>query len=141
MANYLTIFCLLDGDAPSQSFSVRAQPTITVDDFKELVKIKNAPRFDAVPARELTLWRVCLPVNNDNEDHPIALNVFEGTKVKLRPTTRLSTVFTEELPEETIHFIVQAPSGKLHLYLNRFCLPGQCCGHKGMFTLLHFSLC
>ena len=32
-------------------------------------------------------------------------------------------------------------TGTLCFYTNRFCLSGQCCGHKGMFTLLHFSLC
>ena len=37
--------------------------------------------------------------------------------------------------------ILKFVTGTLRFYTNRFCLPGHCCGHKDMFTLLHFSLC
>ena len=47
----------------------------------------------------------------------------------------------EARENEDEEVIMKILSGKLRFYTNRFCLPGQCCGHKGMFTLLHFSLC
>ena len=43
---------------------------------------------------------------------------------------------------DTVCVTKASVSSKLRFYTNRFCLHSlACCGHKGMFTLLHFFLC
>ena len=105
--NLLTLFCLVDGE--STSFSVHVDPSETVDDLKVAIKDKNPETFNGVDAKDLTLWRVSIPVDDDdNDDIPIPLDSVPEKK-RLKATTRLSKVFDTELPEDTIHIIVQRP--------------------------------
>ncbi|KAG0329893.1 hypothetical protein BG000_011896 [Podila horticola] len=101
--NILTLFCLVDGEAASNAFSVEIDPIKTVDGLKKLIKTEKAPRFDDVAADELTIWRVSIPINDD-EVRILLNNVTIKDMKKLGPATRLSKVFPEELPEETTHY-------------------------------------
>ncbi|KAF9920028.1 hypothetical protein BGZ67_001615, partial [Mortierella alpina] len=103
--NLLTLFCLVDGD--SMPFSVDIDASKTVDHLKKLIKTEKTPRFDDVAADELTLWRVSIPDDDDN-DLPVLLGSVPEKK-KLKATTRLLKVFDTELPDDTIHIIVQRP--------------------------------
>lgn len=103
--NHMKLFCLVDGE--SSPFSVKASPDSTVDDLKNFIKIKKAPRFDDVAADELTLWHVSIP---DNEDgFPIPFDSVPGKK-RLKATTKLSIVFATDLPEDSINILVQRPA-------------------------------
>ncbi|KAG0049088.1 hypothetical protein BGZ89_004342, partial [Linnemannia elongata] len=83
----------------------------TVDALKNAIKTKKAPEFDDIAADKLTLWRVAIPTSEDDDDASILIdNVSSTDKKKLSPLTRLSKLFTGELPEETIHIIVKRPS-------------------------------
>ncbi|KAF9311595.1 hypothetical protein BG003_007208 [Podila horticola] len=106
--NILTLFCLVDGEATSQAFYIEINQTKTVDHLRGAIKDKNPDTFNGVDAMELTVWRVSLPIIED-EEIPILLNNVTSDKKKLRPATRLSKVFPEELPEETVHIVVQRP--------------------------------
>lgn len=77
--------------------------------------------------------RVSIPSTRDNLRSRIKLN--DGMeKYELIPTTRLSTVITEGLPEETIHVIVQvtsaavsgAPSRRKHKVLKELSVESTC---------------
>ncbi|KAG0039254.1 hypothetical protein BGZ89_007933, partial [Linnemannia elongata] len=103
--NLLTLFCLVDGD--SVPFSVDIDASKTVDHLKDAIKTKKAPRFDDVAADELTLWRVSIRDDDDN-DLPVLLDTVPEKK-KLKATAKLSKVFDTELPDDTIHIIVQRP--------------------------------
>ncbi|KAF9273052.1 hypothetical protein BGZ74_004925, partial [Mortierella antarctica] len=46
--------------------------------------------------------------NDSNDDIPIVLDSVPEKK-KLRVTSKLSKAFDNELPEETIHIIIQRP--------------------------------
>ncbi|KAG0249979.1 hypothetical protein DFQ27_009685, partial [Actinomortierella ambigua] len=106
----LTLFCLVDGASTSRAFPVNISPDDSMDDLKKLIKAKKAPRFDDVAADKLTLWRVSIPASEDDDETSILIdNVTSDHKRKLSPLTRLTKVFPEELPEETIHIIVQRP--------------------------------
>ncbi|KAF9080254.1 hypothetical protein BGX23_002406, partial [Mortierella sp. AD031] len=108
--NPLILFCLVDGEATSHAFSVDIDRTKTVDHVKKFIKTEKTPRFDDVAADELTLWRVSIPIINDNDEVPILLtNITNKDRKKLGPATRLSKMFPEDLPEETIHIVVQRP--------------------------------
>jgi len=103
--NHMNLFCLVDGE--SSPFSVKAAPDSTVDDLKNFIKIKKAPRFDDIAADELTLWHVSIPDSDDG--FPTPLDSFHEKK-SLKATTKLSVVFTTELPEDSIHILVQRPA-------------------------------
>ncbi|KAI8356292.1 hypothetical protein B0O80DRAFT_23919 [Mortierella sp. GBAus27b] len=105
--NPLTLFCLVNGE--TTPFSVEVDPTKTVDHLKDAIKAKQSPDFNDIVAKSLTLWRVCIAITDDGDDEvPILLDSLDERK-KLGPATRLSKVFPEEPPEETIHIIVQRP--------------------------------
>ncbi|KAI8344986.1 hypothetical protein B0O80DRAFT_492022 [Mortierella sp. GBAus27b] len=104
----LTIWCLVNGTSSSENaFSVNVPSSGTVYDLKRAIKDQNTETFKAIDAKDLTLWRVCV-ANTDDDELPILLDSLDEKK-KLRPATRISKVFTEELPEETVHIIVQPP--------------------------------
>ncbi|KAH7055029.1 hypothetical protein BKA57DRAFT_452799, partial [Linnemannia elongata] len=105
--NRISLFCLVDGEATSNAFPAEIESTKTIGDLKKLIKTEKAPRFDDVAADELTLWRVSISDDDDN-DLPVLLDSVPEKK-KLKATTRLLKVFDTELPDDTIHIIVQRP--------------------------------
>ncbi|KAG0202027.1 hypothetical protein BGX33_009961 [Mortierella sp. NVP41] len=110
MADVITVFCLQSGEAASHAFSVEIDPTKTVDYLRKLIKAEKTNDFSDIDADKLTLWRVTIPISDDNDDIPILLdNVINKDKKKLGPATRLSKAFPEDLPDESIHIIVQRP--------------------------------
>ncbi|KAI8361002.1 hypothetical protein B0O80DRAFT_422126 [Mortierella sp. GBAus27b] len=88
------------------AFPVSASSASTVGELKDLIKTKKTPEFDDLAADKLTLWKVCIAITD--EELPILLDRLNEKK-KLGPATRISKVFTEELPEETVHIVVQRP--------------------------------
>ncbi|KAK3821954.1 MAG: hypothetical protein J3R72DRAFT_28194 [Linnemannia gamsii] len=106
--NPLTLFCLVDGDATSQAFPVTTSNTTTVGELKKLIKADNSATFKGVDAKNLTLWRVSVPVNTDNQHNPIGLDKIES-RTELNPIVEVSGVFPKTPPKETIHVIVQRP--------------------------------
>ncbi|OAQ35724.1 hypothetical protein K457DRAFT_27398 [Linnemannia elongata AG-77] len=108
--NRLNLFCLVDGESTSNAFPVGIEPTNTIGDLKEFIKVKKTPEFNDIAADKLTLWRVSIPITDDDDEVPLLLNnVTDKDKKKLGPATRLSKVFLDSLPEETINVIVQRP--------------------------------
>ncbi|KAI8357233.1 hypothetical protein B0O80DRAFT_309545 [Mortierella sp. GBAus27b] len=103
----LTLFCLVEGEATDNAFPVSTSSATTVGELKKLIKAKETNQFSDVDANQLTLWKVCIAIT-DNEELPILLDRLNEKK-KLGPATRISKVFTEELPEETVHIVVQRP--------------------------------
>ncbi|KAH7048589.1 hypothetical protein BKA57DRAFT_513495 [Linnemannia elongata] len=107
--NQLTLFCLVDGEATSNAFSVEIEPTKTVDALKNAIKTKKAPEFDNIAADKLTLWYVLIPVVPANKHKPIVLDDFLEAATELDPTDDVADVFSEKPPKKTIHIIVQRP--------------------------------
>ncbi|KAK5799406.1 hypothetical protein F5H01DRAFT_418077 [Linnemannia elongata] len=108
--NRLTLFCLVDGESTSNAFPVGIESTKTFGDLKEFIKVKKTPEFNDIAADKLTLWRVSIPITDDDDEVPLLLNnVTDKDKKKLGPATRLSKVFLDSLPEMTINVIVQRP--------------------------------
>ncbi|KAF9349932.1 hypothetical protein BGX26_011839 [Mortierella sp. AD094] len=105
--NLLSLFCLVDGEATSNAFPVEIESTKTIGHLKDLIKAKKANNFHDVDADDLILWRVSIPDDDDDEQPILLENVPE--RKKLKATTKLSKVFDSELPEDTIHIIVQRP--------------------------------
>ncbi|KAF8923966.1 hypothetical protein BGZ47_004346, partial [Haplosporangium gracile] len=104
--NSLTLFCVVNGE--STPFSVKIESTKTIDDLKKLIKAEKTPEFNDIAADKLTLWRVSVTITDDDDEAPILLDNLP-VKKKLRATSKLSMVFDADLPEDTIHVLVQRP--------------------------------
>ncbi|KAG0027221.1 hypothetical protein BGZ81_005785 [Podila clonocystis] len=108
--NRLNLFCLVDGESTSSAFPIKVSPDDSIGDLKKLIKAEIPDTFNGVDAKDLTLWRVSLPITDDDDEIPILLNYVTSDKKKLGPATRLSKVFPEKLAEEAVHIIAQRPS-------------------------------
>ncbi|KAF9131410.1 hypothetical protein BGW39_001840 [Mortierella sp. 14UC] len=106
--NPLTLFCLVDGEAITKAFPVMIEPTKTIGDLKKLVKAEIPDTLNGVDAKDLTLWRVSIPVVSANKPKPIVLNEVESP-TRLDPTDDVSDVLPDKPPKKTIHVIVQRP--------------------------------
>ncbi|KAG9062435.1 hypothetical protein KI688_005350 [Linnemannia hyalina] len=105
---HLKLFCLVDGESTSNAFPLTIPSSETVGELRKLIKVEKAPEFDDIAADKLTLWSILIPDDRNNDERPILLDTTSG-KTKLKATTKLSKVFTSELPDDTIHIIVQRP--------------------------------
>ncbi|KAF9317743.1 hypothetical protein BG006_003312 [Podila minutissima] len=105
----LTLFCLVDGEATCNAFSVEIDRSKTVDGLKKLIKAEKTNSFHDVDANELTLWKVSVPIPRHDDIIPILVSNVKGDRENLSPAIHLSKVFSQELPEETVHVIVQRP--------------------------------
>ncbi|KAI8355057.1 hypothetical protein B0O80DRAFT_52621 [Mortierella sp. GBAus27b] len=103
----LTLFCLVEGEATGNAFPVSTSSAATVGELKDLIKTETANQFSDVDANQLTLWKVCRAIT-DNEELPILLDRLNEKK-KLGQADELSDVFEEKPPKKTIHVIVQRP--------------------------------
>ncbi|KAG0085100.1 hypothetical protein BGZ93_008019 [Podila epicladia] len=107
--NRLNLFCLVEGESISSAFPIKTLPHDSTGDLKRLIMAEVLDTFNGVNTKDLTIWRVSIPNDDDDDDIPILLNNVTSDKKKLGLATRLSKVFPRELPEETIHIIVQRP--------------------------------
>ncbi|KAF8914829.1 hypothetical protein BGZ58_005651, partial [Dissophora ornata] len=108
-----TLFCLVDGEATSNAFSVKISSSDSVDDLRELIKSKKPVDFEHVDANNLTLWRVSHPVIAANKHQSVLLSAIDSP-VELDPTDDIADVFPEVPPKKTIHIIVQRPPPQVH---------------------------
>ncbi|KAF9287534.1 hypothetical protein BGZ68_001690 [Mortierella alpina] len=108
MADELKLICLVAAEPTSNAFSVKASSALIVDELKKLIKTEKSNDFSDVDADKLTLWRVSIPIPEDDDELPILLDALSDKK-KLRPTDDLSDVFEEKPPKKTIHVLVQRP--------------------------------
>jgi len=102
----LDIFCVIEGQ--TTSFPVEIESTKTVGHLKKAIKADQSPDFDDINAKNLTLWRVSIPILPKKDRKAISL-ADVSSKEELDEATKLSNIFDAELPEETIHIIVQLP--------------------------------
>lgn len=106
----ITLFCLQNGESASRVFPVKLSLDDSIGDLKNLIEAKKTNDFSDIDADKLTLWRVSIPVADDDDELPILLdNLTDKDKKKLHLVTGLSKVFPEDIPEETISVIVQRP--------------------------------
>ncbi|KAG0028112.1 hypothetical protein BGZ82_008616 [Podila clonocystis] len=104
----IILFCIVDGEPHSRAFSVEIDPTKTVDHLKKLIKAEKTNDFSDIDADKLTLWKVSISDDGDDDERLILFDRVSEKK-KLKTTTKLSKVFDAELPNDTIHILVRHP--------------------------------
>ncbi|KAF8942399.1 hypothetical protein BGZ47_006536 [Haplosporangium gracile] len=92
----LNVFCLVDGEPQSNVFSVKPTPSDTVDDLKVLISARL--ETDTL-SKDLTLWHVSIPDDDDNS-LPVLLDSVPENKT-LKATSKLFRDFETELAECT----------------------------------------
>ena len=110
MTDSVTLFCLVDGKATP--FSVKMSYNGTVDELKKELEAELAPQFNDATTKDLALWRVSIPVaNDDDEDFPVFLNnIHKDNKKRLKSVLhKVTDIFGYGAAENTIHIIVQWP--------------------------------
>ncbi|KAF9321315.1 hypothetical protein BG003_002496 [Podila horticola] len=85
----ITLFGIRDGESVSQAFSVKIDPSDTVDDLKKLIKIAKQPDLDHMPADELRLCSVSIPYDPEIAKNKIHLSTLV-VKQPLHPIETLS---------------------------------------------------
>ncbi|KAI1295239.1 hypothetical protein EDD11_007888 [Mortierella claussenii] len=104
--NHISLYCLVDGLAPSNAFPVDIESTKTIGNLKDLIKAKQSPDFDDVAANKLTLWRVSVP--DDNPGSVITIAALDSKTELSTPRTPLSQLFPKSSDVNT-YIIVQRP--------------------------------
>ncbi|KAF9917484.1 hypothetical protein FBU30_000739 [Linnemannia zychae] len=104
--NQWTLTCLVDGD--KVSFEIDIDPNKTVTRLKDLIKDKIPDTFNGLDAKDLTLWKVSIPVAPKNERKEISL-ADVPQKDELDETDDIVDI-TEPPSKKTIHIIVRRPS-------------------------------
>ncbi|KAI8594210.1 hypothetical protein EDD21DRAFT_422114, partial [Dissophora ornata] len=69
----LTLFCLVDGEALDNAFPVSTSSATTVGELKDFIKTKIPDTFNGVDAKDLTLWKVAIPDDDNDDEAPILL--------------------------------------------------------------------
>ncbi|KAF9912555.1 hypothetical protein EC991_009979 [Linnemannia zychae] len=83
---HISLFCLVDGKAPSNAFPVKMESTKTVGSLKERIKIKKTPKFGDIAVDELTLCRISIPITKNDDGTTILLdNATSTSKKRLSP--------------------------------------------------------
>ncbi|KAG0253156.1 hypothetical protein DFQ27_007629 [Actinomortierella ambigua] len=108
MPTLLTLICLVDGHSPSSAFAVEIDSAQSTIELRDLIKAAKPKDFRRIDANNLSLWKVALADDDDN-DAPVLLDQVSD-KSKLRVTSTMSKVFSADLLEDTIHILVQRPS-------------------------------
>ncbi|KAF9536613.1 hypothetical protein EC957_010310 [Mortierella hygrophila] len=95
----LILYCLVEGEATTNAFSVKIPSSNTVDDLKDSIRAKKLNDFHDVDANKLILSRVS--IHDDGTHH---------NKMKLNnPRTPLSKLFSKS-PDDDIYIFVQLPA-------------------------------
>ncbi|RHZ65133.1 hypothetical protein Glove_319g193 [Diversispora epigaea] len=109
-------FIVIEKDNPYENcFEVEIDKTRTVSALKELIKDKQKPNFDHLPANQLKLWKVNVSLLKSNEKLTVLVEKepavieqkLEGKK--LLASKKVREYFNEPLAEEHIHIIIEFP--------------------------------
>ncbi|KAG0279392.1 hypothetical protein BGZ97_009580, partial [Linnemannia gamsii] len=104
--NHLTLFCLVEGETISKNFSVK--PTLadtTIDDLRQRIRTENPNTFIGLDAKDLTLWSVSIP-DDDDGMIPVLLNSII-VKERLKASRDLSDVWEKQPAKGFIHVFIQ----------------------------------
>ncbi|THU75472.1 hypothetical protein K435DRAFT_814311, partial [Dendrothele bispora CBS 962.96] len=102
----MDLFCCLVGS--KTPFLVDFSSSLTVARLKESIKEAKSNTLKEIEADELDLFEVSLPSGGDLATKVKSAITIKG-KVSLNPTKRLSKIFPDGPPEETIHIAVKLP--------------------------------
>ncbi|KAG0358123.1 hypothetical protein BG005_002717 [Podila minutissima] len=110
--NRLSLSCLVDREATSNAFSIKILSSDTVDTLKGLIKTAVSHRFNDIAIKDLTLWQVSIP--NDDQGSVITIDALDDKTELTNAGTQLSKLFPER-PDDDTYIVVKRPPARKHL--------------------------
>jgi len=101
----ITLFCLVKGNTTANAFEVDIEKDKSISKLKEAIKEKNAQTFANVDAKDIKLWKVTIPGDQDNQLRNLILQDSD----ELLAIRKISKYFPDSPLEEHIHVIVSPP--------------------------------
>jgi hypothetical protein len=99
--------CHILNENPRSIFSVRITQTDTVAFLSKLIKEQSMDALHDIPARDLVLWRVSLPVD-DTLERSLESLIPDQQEILLHGAV-MSNMFKTPPSSEHIHIIVERP--------------------------------
>jgi hypothetical protein len=117
MASSITLFCWVL-DKSECPFQVEIAKDKTVDHLKDAIKEKKPNTLIKVDARQLQLWNVSIP--DDDQLEASIRQTMLGSP--LRSTKLLSAVFPSPLPMDVVHVLIKCELASLchHIEWGKF---------------------
>src|ERR1044072_4371386 len=101
----ITLLCLVKGNTLANAFPVHIDGNSLIGDLKGVIKESQKPFFDSIPTKDIKLWNVKIP--DDQDDLLSRLTLNDGDE--LLATKKISKCFPDLPPEEHIHVLVEPP--------------------------------
>lgn len=109
MSDNITLCCLVEGDSKEEAFEVKLEKNNSVNDLKKKIKEEQPNSFVNIDAKNIVLWEVNVSTVDETTEVNIVLNDIQE-KLKLSsPTKKIGNIFTESIPDDSIHIIVKLP--------------------------------
>jgi hypothetical protein len=101
----ITLFCLVKGNTSVNAFSVKISRDEPISELKKAIKAENSQTFANVDAKDIKLWKVKIPDDQDDLLSNLTLN--DGDE--LLATREIGDYWTEKPLKRNIHVIVEPP--------------------------------
>ena len=102
----ITLLCLVKGNTLANAFPVHIDGNSLIGDLKGVIKESQKPFFDSIPTKDIKLWNVKIP--DDQDDLLSRLTLNDGDE--LLATKKISKYFPDPPLEEHIHVLVEPPA-------------------------------
>jgi hypothetical protein len=100
----LSLNCFVLGDDLKKVFTLKIPKSENVSILKDLIKVKNSSSFSNVDSKNIDLWDVSIPMNDDAGERLENIDKSEP----LKPLLSLSQVFPH-VEENHLHVVVRSP--------------------------------
>jgi hypothetical protein len=101
----ITLLCLVKGNTTANAFPVDIDKDQLVGHLKKVIKAEQPQTFANVDAKDLKLWKVTIPGDQDDQLRNLILQDSD----ELLAIRKISKYFPDSPPEESIHVIVEPP--------------------------------
>ena len=105
----ITLFCLVKGNTSEKAFSVKISRDEPISELKKVIKAENAQTFANVDAKDLKLWKVTIPGDQDDQLRNLILQDSD----ELSAINDIGDYWTTSPPKKHIHVIVKLPRKRL----------------------------
>ena len=99
----ITLFCLIKGNTFEKAFSVKLSRDEPISELKDAIKAKNPQTFANVDTKDIKLWKVSIPGDQDDQLRNLILQDSD----ELLAIRKISKYFSDSPLEEHIHIIVK----------------------------------
>lgn len=112
--------CWVAGEPPERVFSIKIEATEKVSALKKAIKAEKKPAFDIITADSLDLWKVSIPVGEDDLEGQLkSQNVLK--KRPLSSVKLLSEIF-QDVVKENVHVVVRIAQSECYPKIRCLCV-------------------